>query len=174
MKHEVMARAITELDSGLLEDAQLAGPKAVGHWRRWCAAAACLVLVLSCALALPAAGRPAVSLRGTALTAQPTPVEDVTALRAADPEREAPVRAELTLTLRRETELAASAGTLTVLKGEAEIASGSQWTGRGQYTVLWTIDSARAGQQYTLTAGSTVLTLEYDAQLQGWTIRKGT
>lgn len=171
MKHEVMARAITELDSALLEDAQQAGPKAVGHWRRWCAAAACLVLV--CALALPLSARPAASLRGTALTARPTPVEEVAALRAADPGEDAPVQAELTLTLRRETGLTVSAGTLTVLRDGAEIGSGSDWTGKGRVTVLWSVGSAQPGQLYTLTAGSLVLTLEYDDALQGWTIRKG-
>ena len=172
MKNEVMARAITELDDALIEDAMQAAPRQISPWRRWCAAAACLVLVAAAGLAVPAVSQPAVSLHGTALTAQPAPVDETAPLRIADPEDTEPVEAELELTLRRETALAVSEGTLTVRQEGQEPVTAAAWQGHGRVTVLWSIESARPDRQYTLSAGSVTLVLEYSEALRDWTIRK--
>lgn len=173
MEHEILARAITELDDGLLEDAMQAAPRRVGPWRRWCAAAACLAVIFAAGLALPALGQPAVSLHGAALTAAPLPVDETALLRLSDPEA-GPVETGLDLLLRRETTLCVSAGTLTVLQDGAESAPAAQWRGSGRVSVLWRIEEALPGRQYQLTAGSVTLALEYDDALLGWTIRKSS
>ena len=172
MKNEAMARAITELDDALLEDAMKAAPRQIGPWRRWCAAAACLIVVAAAGLAAPAVGRPAVSLHGTALTAEPAPVDETAMLRLIDPDEAGPAETELALTLRKETVLTASAGTLTIRQEGQEPIAAAEWQGHGRITVLWRIEDARPSRQYTLTAGSVTLVLEYSEALQGWTIRK--
>ena len=172
MKNETMARAITELDDGLIEDAMQAAPRQISPWRRWCAAAACLVLVMAAGLAAPAVSRPAVSLHGTALTAAPAPVDETSPLRIAAPDWAEPVEVELDLTLRRETALAASEGTLTLRQEGQEPVTAPEWRGSGKVSVLWSIGDARPDRQYTLTAGPVTLVLEYSESLRGWTIRK--
>lgn len=165
MKYEMLARAMSELDDDLLEDAQR-GAKPRGGWRRWCAAAACLVLLCTGALWYRA---PAVTMNGSAVTQTPRSIAGeaaVMSLRLHEPQ----ALVTLELTLRRETALSVSAGTLQLFdEAGNELFSGTDGTARGTVCAVWAVDDA-AEVPCTLTVGSVTLLLERSGA--EWTIRR--
>ena len=79
MKHEVLTRAIGELDDELIADAYAYKPRKRYALPRFLAAAACLVLVLAAALAMTRDTLPAeIKVEGAALSSIPIPISQHT------------------------------------------------------------------------------------------------
>ena len=76
MKHEVMARAMSELDDDLIAGAYAYKPRQKFPLPRVLAAAACLALILTAAFtASRSAERDTLYIGGTALTGAPVPID---------------------------------------------------------------------------------------------------
>ena len=81
MKHEVLTRAIGELDDELIADAYAYKPRKRYALPRFLAAAACLVLVLAAALAMTRDTLPAeIKVEGAALSSNPIPISQPAAM----------------------------------------------------------------------------------------------
>ena len=81
MKHEVLTRAIGELDDELIADAYAYKPRKRYALPRFLAAAACLVLVLAAALAMTRDTLPAeIKVEGAALSSIPIPISQPAAM----------------------------------------------------------------------------------------------
>lgn len=157
MKYEALARAMSELDDELLEDAEHVEKRGSVPWKRLCAAA-CLALVCAMWMAVPS-----VRMNGGAVTHTPRSIAGETAVMAM--RLHEPVQAALELSLRWETTVRVSAGTL--LCGDEE---GQSLSLRGTQEVVWVVEEAEAGETYEMTFGRTVLQLAYSERHGGWTI----
>jgi len=81
VKHEVLTRAIGELDDELIADAYAYKPRKRYALPRFLAAAACLVLVLAAALAMTRDTLPAeIKVEGAALSSIPIPISQPAAM----------------------------------------------------------------------------------------------
>lgn len=162
MKHETLARAITALDDGLIDEAAASEKRRLP---RLLAAAACLLLVLGAVLGY-GLRPPTVLLDGDVVTTQPRSIGGETAVMAM--RLYEPVQVELTLKLPRETHISVSAGTLVRADGEET----QRFSDRGTVTVLWVMEDAAEDETYVMTVGNIELLLAHDALRGGWTIQK--
>ncbi len=171
MDRDDMARALSELDDELVEEA-MTRPRQKKKWGAigGCAAAACLALVL---LALPLT-QPKITatVNGAAVGRTPVPVGDGVAAFAMEPAEPAAPRVRMELYLPRMTEVSVIDGVIELYEGETCYASGPSFAGEGTIDLVWAVEDGAAGQYYTMEAGRVTLVLEYDDARQDWTIRK--
>ena len=172
MKNEIMARALTQIEDALLEDAQKKTPKRGQNFLRGLyAAAACLAVLFCSVLFLRLTAVPGITVNGTELGTEPIPVAasaEPYVVRFFDGSE----RVTLQISVRRETEIRVSSGTFDVFCGTERIGSGTSFTGQGELSVRWVIPDADSRQCYEMTVGSTTLLLTYDSSLNGWIICK--
>ena len=160
MKHEVLTRAIGELDDELIADAYAYKPRKRYALPRFLAAAACLVLVLAAALAMTRDTLPAeIKVEGAALSSIPIPIS-----------LSGPLSPMLTIESK-----SGEAVTVTVSDGvltqplyslQEEFTS---YTVSGKVQLCWTIEEPDTGTVYTLSLdGAPAVTLRYDEANGYW------
>ena len=114
MKHEAIARALTQLDDALIAEAASHAPRKGRYFPHVLAAAACLALVLAAALSMTRSTLPAeIRIGGSALSSAPIPIEQPAPL-ALSPADAQPLSISLTIESRAETpaEISVSGGVL--------------------------------------------------------------
>ena len=175
MKHEVLTRAIGELDDELIADAYAYKPRKRYALPRFLAAAACLVLVLAAALAMTRDTLPAeIKVEGAALSSIPISISQPTAMALdARGSLERPAQSDAH---HREQIGRCQAVTVTVSDGvltqplyslQEEFTS---YTVSGKVQLCWTIEEPDTGTVYTLSLdGAPAVTLRYDEANGYWT-----
>ena len=170
MKHEVLTRAIGELDDELIADAYAYKPRKRYALPRFLAAAACLVLVLAAALAMTRDTLPAeIKVEGAGLSSIPI---SITAMALdARGSLSGPLSPMLTIESK-----SGEAVTVTVSDGvltqplyslQEEFTS---YTVSGKVQLCWTIEEPDTGTVYTLSLdGAPAVTLRYDEANGYWT-----
>ena len=168
MKHEVLTRAIGELDDELIADAYAYKPRKRYALPRFLAAAACLVLVLAAALAMT---RAEIKVEGAALSSIPIPISQPAAMALdARGSLSGPLSPMLTIESK-----SGEAVTVTVSDGvltqplyslQEEFTS---YTVSGKVQLCWTIEEPDTGMVYTLSLdGAPAVTLRYDEANGYW------
>ena len=169
MKHEVLTRAIGELDDELIADAYAYKPRKRYALPRFLAAAACLVLVLAMTRdTLPAE----IKVEGAALSSIPISISQPTAMALdARGSLSGPLSPMLTIESK-----SGEAVTVTVSDGvltqplyslQEEFTS---YTVSGKVQLCWTIEEPDTGTVYTLSLdGAPAVTLRYDEANGYWT-----
>lgn len=172
MKHEVLTRAIGELDDELIADAYAYKPRKRYAPPRFLAAAACLVLVLAAALAMTRDTLPAeIKVEGAALSSIPIPISQPAAMALdARGSLSGPLSPLLTIESK-----SGEAVTVTVSDGvltqplyslQEEFTS---YTVSGKVQLCWTIEEPDTGTVYTLSLdGAPAVTLRYDEANGYW------
>mgnify|MGYP004470572289 CR=1 FL=1 len=169
MKHEVMARAISELDDELIASACDYRPRRVRAFPR-VLAAACLALILTAALTMTRrAPETDILIGGTALSAAPIPI-DQPAPMALDPAESAqPLEILLTVEGKADeaTAVSVSGGTLSP---EADSSSADlSCTVTGEASLVWRIEAPDENARYTLSLdGKAAAVLHYDGAKGCW------
>ena len=170
MKHEVMARAMSELDDDLIAGAYAYKPRQKFPLPRVLAAAACLALILTAALTMTRrAPETDIPIGGTALSAAPIPI-DQPAPMALDPAESAqPLEILLTVEGKADeaTAVSVSGGTLSP---EADSSSADlSCTVTGEASLVWRIETPDENARYTLSLdGKAAAVLRYDAANGYW------
>ena len=172
MKHEVLTRAIGELDDELIAAAYAYKPRKRYALPRFLAAAACLVLVLAAALAMTRDTLPAeIKIEGAALSSIPIPISQPAAMALdARGSLSDPLSPMLTIESK-----SGEAVTVTVSDGvltqplyslQEEFTS---YTVSGKVQLCWTIEEPDTGMVYTLSLdGAPAVTLRYDEANGYW------
>ena len=172
VKHEVLTRAIGELDDELIADAYAYKPRKRYALPRFLAAAACLVLVLAAALAMTRDTLPAeIKVEGAALSSIPIPISQPAAMALdASGSLSGPLSPMLTIESK-----SGEAVTVTVSDGvltqplyslQEEFTS---YTVSGKVQLCWTIEEPDTGTVYTLSLdGAPAVTLRYDEANGYW------
>ena len=172
VKHEVLTRAIGELDDELIADAYAYKPRKRYALPRFLAAAACLVLVLAAALAMTRDTLPAeIKVEGAALSSIPIPISQPAAMALdARGSLSGPLSPMLTIESK-----SGEAVTVTVSDGvltqplyslQEEFTS---YTVSGKVQLCWTIEEPDTGMVYTLSLdGAPAVTLRYDEANGYW------
>lgn len=172
MKHEVMARAMSELDDELIADAYAYKPRKRYALPRFLAAAACLVLVLAAALTMTRDALPAeIKVEGAALSSIPIPISQPAAMALdARGSLSGPLSPLLTIESK-----SVEAVTVTVSDGvltqplyslQEEFTS---YAVSGKVQLCWTIEYPDTGTVYTLSLdGAPAVTLRYDEANGYW------
>ena len=170
MKHEAMARALTQLDDALIAEAASHAPRKRRYFPHVLAAAACLALVLAAALTMTRSAPPAeIRIGGSALSSAPIPIEQPAPL-ALSPAGAQPLSISLTIESRAEAPVEVSV-TDGVLDSPADSAprSLSSRAVSGSEALTWTIEAPDTGEIYTLSLdGAPAVTLRYDAANGYW------
>ena len=170
MKHEVMARAMSELDDDLVTSAYDYRPRKVRAFPRVLAAAACLALILTAALTMThRAPETGILIGGTVLAADPVPI-DQPAPMALDPAESAPPL-EILLTVEGKTgEATAVAVSDGTLSPEAERSSAdTSCTVTGEASLIWRIEAPDEDAVYTLSlGGNAAAALRFDSANGYW------
>lgn len=170
MKHEVMARAMSELDDDLIAGAYAYKPRQKFPLPRMLAAAACLALILTAALTMTRrAPETDILIGGTALSAAPIPI-DQPAPMALDPAESAqPLEILLTVEDKADeaTAVSVSGGTLSP---EADSSSADlSCTVTGEASLVWRIEAPDENARYTLSLdGKAAAVLHYDGAKGCW------
>lgn len=174
MKNEIFAQALTQLDDALLEDAlsgtsRKSAPKRGLSLLRGLTAAAAVLAVLVCSLLfLRMTAAPEITVNGTPIGAEPVPVAAKTGIRLFD----GCERVMLSLSLKRETTLSVSCGTLKIYRETEEIDAGTSFTGTGELRIQWIIPDADSRESHEMTVGNTTLRLSYSDAQDCWVIRR--
>ena len=151
MKHEVMARAMSELDDDLIAGAYAYKPHQKFPLPRVLAAAACLALILTAAFtASRSAERDTLYIGGTALTGAPVPIDSPAPL-ALD---------ALTVSV--------SEGVLDSPADSSPRALSSRSAASGE-VLTWTVETPDENARYTLSLdGKAAAVLHYDGAKGCW------
>ena len=172
MKHEVLARAMGELDDELIAGAYAYKPRKRYTLPRVLAAAACLVLVLAAALTMTRDALPAkVEVEGAALSSSPIPISQPAAM-ALDARGSLSGLLSPMLTIESKS---GEAVTVTVSGGVliqplyAQQDEFTSYTVSGRVQLFWTIEEPDADTVYTLSLdGAPAVTLRYDEANGYW------
>lgn len=172
MKHEVMARAISELDDELIASACDYRPRRVRAFPRVLAAAACLALILTAAFtASRSAERNTLYIGGTALTGAPVPIDSPAPLALDGRSMDTP---PLCVALSIES---SSGDALTVSVSEGVLDSPADSSPRTLFSrsaasgevLTWTVETPDENARYTLSLdGKAAAVLRYDAANGYW------
>ena len=172
MKHEVMARALGELDDELIDSAYAYKPRKRYTLPRVLAAAACLVLVLAAALTMTRNALPAeIEIEGAALSSKAIPISQSAPMTLdARGSLSGPLSPMLTIESK-----SGEAVTVTVSDGvltqplyslQEEFTS---YTVSGKVQLCWTIEEPDTSEVYTLSLdGAPAVTLRYDEANGYW------
>lgn len=167
MNNEVMARAVTELDDGLIAGAHtFSKRRSFGRLAARLLAAACITVVLCAVFSFFSFERIEVSVNGTAVSGRPIAVAGSTMTRSV------PLELSVEITIRTDKPISVEAS-------DGFIGTNGSDTDRktlaltGDTTLVWTVDNPDIGQQYFLSLDrKTGLMLSYDESLNKWTILK--
>lgn len=172
MKHEVLARAMGELDDELIADAYAYKPRKRYTLPRVLAAAACLVLVLAAALTMTRDALPAeIEIEGTALSSSPIPISQAAPMTLdARGSLSGPLSPLLTIESKtgETVTVTVSDGVLTqpLYSLQEEFTS---YTVSGKVQLCWTIEEPDTGEVYTLYLdGAPAVTLRCDEANGYW------
>lgn len=172
MKHEVMARAISELDDELIASACDYRPRRVRAFPRVLAAAACLALILTAAFtASRSAERDTLYIGGTALTGTPVPIDSPAPLALDGRSMDTP---PLCVALSIESKsgdaptVSVSEGVLDSPADSSPRALSSRSAASGE-VLTWTVETPDENARYTLSLdGKPAAVLRYDAANGYW------
>lgn len=175
MKHEAMARALTQLDDALIAEAEACAPRRRRVLPRMLALAACLALAVTAALTL---ARPApetdLLIGGTLLADAPIPIDRPAPL-ALDPAQAAqPLAVSLAFEGGADgpLEVSVSDGVLDSPLNAAPRALSSRAVSGGEM-LTWTIEAPDERAVYTLfLGGKAAAALRYDAANACWIAEK--
>ena len=168
MNNEVMARAVTELDDGLIAEAHTVSQKRKSrHFTvRLLAAAACVTVMLCAVLTFFSFERIEVSVNGEEVSGRPIAVAGVSMNRSVPQE----LSVEIAIRTDKPISLKASDGFIGT---DTQNAGGKTLALTGDTTFVWTMDNPDVGQEYFLSLDrKTGLMLSYDESLNKWTILK--
>lgn len=172
MKHEVLARAMGELDDELIAGAYAYKPRKRYALPRVLAAAACLVLVLAAALTMTRNTLPAeIEVEGAALSSKAIPIgQTATIALDARGSLSGPLNPLLTIESKSSdgVTVTVSDGVLTqpLYSLQEEFSS---YTVSGKVQLCWTIEEPDTGEVYMLSLdGAPAVTLRYDEANGYW------
>lgn len=168
MNNEVMARAVTELDDGLIAEAHTVSQKRKSrHFTvRLLAVAACVTVMLCAVLAFFSFERIEVSVNGEEVSGRPIVVAGVSMNRSAPQE----LSVEISIRTDKPISLKASDGFIGT---DTQNVGGKTLALTGDTTFVWTLENPDIGQAYFLSLDrKTGLMLSYDESLNKWTILK--
>lgn len=168
MNNEVMARAVTELDDGLIAGAHTFSKKSSFSRpaARLLAAAACVTVMLCAVLAFFSSERIDVSVNGEEVSGRPL------AVAGASLNRSVPQVLSVEIAIRTDKPISMKASDGFVGTDGSD-AGGKTLALTGDSTFVWTVENPDIGQQYFLMLGrKTGLMLSYDESLNNWTILK--
>lgn len=175
MTNNVIAYAVTGIDSKLIQDAESTIKKS--HRLRpvyaLCAVAACLVLVFIFIFALPANKGTQLLVNGCEITDTPVSVRTPASIGA----RGIDLNIELSLNITEKTKITISAGEMSVCsKGSTDTLyyTGTEYTTDIPVNIHWNVDGSDITKSYTLTLGEgeTVYKLYYDESTLSWLMCK--
>ena len=172
MKHEVLARAMGELDDELIDSAYAYKPRKRYTLPRVLAAAACLVLVLTAALTMTHDALPAkIEVEGAALSSGAIPISQAAPMTLdARGSLSGPLSPLLTIESKTGdgVTVTVSDGVLTQPLYSLQEAFTS-YTVSGKVQLCWTIEEPDVGKVYTLSLdGAPAVTLRYDEANGYW------
>ena len=172
MKHEVMARAISELDDELIASACDYRPRRVRAFPRVLAAAACLALILTAAFtASRSAERNTLYIGGTALTGAPVPIDSPAPLALDGRSMDTlPLCVALSIESRSSDTLTVSVseGVLDSPADSSPRALSSRSAASGE-VLTWTVEAPDESARYTLSLdGKAAAVLRYDGAKGCW------
>ena len=168
MNNEVMARAVTELDDGLIAGAHTFSKKRrfSRPAARLLAAAACVTVIFCAVFAFFSYERIEVSVNGETVSGQPIAVAGSTLNRSVPQE----LSVEITIRTDKPISVEASDGFIGTNGSDTDRKTLAL---TGDTTLMWTVENPDIGQEYFLSLGrKTGLTLSYDESLNKWTILK--
>lgn len=174
MKNEILARAIGEIDDDLIADAHTVTKRARLPLRRLSAMAACMLLFFGTLLYVRLPGD-TVRFGGDVLSDAPVVVQGVApAVHTADPHMRDgnALTVSLELDLRDANRIAAADGTFELLRGEASLYAGNDYTASGRLTLNWSVRTPDPTMTYRLTVGNTELLLSLDPASECWILTK--
>ena len=172
MHNEVMARAVTQLDNGLIAEAHTFSKKSrfSRPAARLLAAAACVTVIFCAVFAFFSSERIEVSVNGEAVSGRPLAV--AYAQGGVSLNRSVPQELSVEIAIRTYKPISVNAS-------DGFLAADTQNTDRktlaltGDTTFVWTVENPDIGQEYFLSLGrKTGLMLSYDESLNNWTILK--
>lgn len=172
MKHEVMARAMSELDDDLIAGAYAYKPRQKFPLPRVLAAAACLALILTAALTMTRrAPETDILIGGTALSAAPIPIDQPAPLALDGRSMDTPpLCVALSIESRSGDALTVSVseGVLDSPADSSPRALSSRSAASGE-VLTWTVETPDENARYTLSLdGKPAAVLRYDAANGYW------
>lgn len=168
MNNEVMARAITELDDGLIAGAHTFSKKSSFSRpaARLLATAACVTVMLCAVLAFFSFERIDVCVNGEEVSGRPL------AVAGASLNRSVPQELSVPIAVRTDKPISVEASDGFLVTDTKNIHRKSL-TLTGDTNLIWTVENPDIDQQYFLMLGrKTGLMLSYDESLNNWTILK--
>lgn len=168
MNNEVMARAVTELDDGLIAGAHTFSKKRrfSRPAARLLAAAACITVVFCAVFAFFSSERIDVSVNGVEVSGRPL------AVAGASLNRSVPQELSVPMAVRTDKPISVEASD-GFLATDTKNIHRKSLTLTGDTNLVWTVENPDIGQQYFLSLDrKTGLMLSYDESLNKWTILK--
>ena len=172
MNNEFMARAVTELDDGLIAGAHTFSKKSSFSRpaARLLAAAVCITVVFCAVFAFFSSKRIEVSVNGE--TASGRPLVVAYAQGGSSLNRSVPQELSVPIAVRTDKPISVEVSDGFLVTDTKNIHRKSL-TLTGDTNLVWTVENPDIGQQYFLMLGrKTGLMLSYDESLNKWTILK--
>lgn len=169
MKHDIMAQAITDLDDDLIEQAAQIRPRK-GGFAKWCAAAACFLVVISAARGMAPGADTPVFFRDTLVGTQAMPISDGISLQSARALEDGGERIEVELRAEasERTKIRVSDGILLLESGEES----DHCTISAPAEVVWVIEESDTARSYRMKVGRNTLLLVCDQSAGEWTLQE--
>lgn len=182
MKHETLVNAITEIDDDLINDAHNIPATKIIHWQRWCAAAACFLVIIAAAFLYFPRGDTVITVLEKQLTSQPFVISEsnaVAASRRRNQEATVQFAVSLNVDVAKNTNISVSSGTMQVFDSETStlIYEGVNFETEKDVFIIWTVEASEQITRFemSLTNQKTTDTviLSYSNN-QKWIINKTT
>ena len=175
MKNEFLARAMTNIDSALIDEANempskratLLTPAFFSGFKRYGALAACLVLIVGAIIAVNSA-TPGVILYGEPITANARNITEYIPAAMASNDEDGTRVIPLELEFRKTTVLSTENANISVLDGEGnEIFSGKTYTAKGKQNLVLSLPESETEATVSTDRGYDIV-LKKDDQLGLW------
>ncbi|GEM_PF-4479680 len=182
MKHETLVNAITEIDDDLINDAHNVPAAKIIHWQRWCAAAACFLLIIAAAFLYFPKGDTIITVLDKQLTSRPLVISESNAVAAArrrNQEQAAQFSASLNIDVANNTNISVSSGTMQVFDSETStlIYEGVNLETENDVFIIWTVEASEQITRFEMSLANQKTTdkviLSYSNN-QKWIINKTT
>lgn len=173
MKHEAIARAVSELDGALIAEALAYRPRRRRYLPRALAAAACLALIVTAAFLAQRAPQAGLFIGGTPLADDPIPIEQPAPMALAPARAAQPLSIPLTVgSGEKAVEVSVSGGVLDSPLDSTPRALSCRTVSGGE-ALTWTIERPDKDAVYTLRLdGRPAAVLRYDAANGWWAAEK--
>ena len=172
LNNESMARAVTQLDDGLIAQAHTFSPKSrfSRPVARFLSAAACITVVFCAVFAFFSYERIEVSVNGETVSGHPLAIASAQSVSVFN--RSAPQALSVPIAVRTDKHISVNVSD-GFLSTDTENTAGKTLALTGDTTFVWTVENPDIGQQYFLSlVRKTGLMLSYDESLNNWTILK--